>query len=124
MGFLDFFRKSAQEKEQESLDAGLQDFKDTVPPVPQTPAVLIIPETPSNILLKPLKWVTFQNRHVGIVTKLDSSNYATIDFVDAHGITVITDRVNCNDIRLAKYLEIPESRRPKDPAYAATLGYV
>jgi len=85
---------------------------------------LIVPAVASNVLLKRLKWVDYQGK-VAIVTALDSSGYAKIDFVDAAGITVGSERVNAGNLRLARYLQIPPNRRQGiSPAYAAALGYV
>lgn len=90
---------------------------------PQAP-VLIIPGMAQNVLLKRLKWVVCKS-HVGIVTELDSSGFAKIDFVSRQdGTTVASDRIRCSELRLAKFDEIPECRRGNlTREYAATLGY-
>ena len=99
------------------------EFEETVaasaPPAPAP--TIILPAT--HILLKPMKWVMFENR-VAIVFALDSSGYATIHFVDATGTTTSSARVPGGMLQLARLAQIPEPRRPRDVAYAATLGYV
>lgn len=90
-------------------------------PAPAPAPTIILPAT--HILLKPMKWVMFENR-VAIVFALDSSGYATIHFVDATGATTSSARVPGGMLQLARLAQIPEPRRPRDVAYAATLGYV
>jgi hypothetical protein len=78
---------------------------------------------PGQVVLKKLKWVRLRDE-IGIVTELDASGYVTVDIVDSNGFTVRRVREPQGNAHLARYMEIPESRRPADPAYAATLGYV
>lgn len=84
-----------------------------------TPALAL----PGTIMLKPMKWVV-NNGKVCIVTEVDSSGYVGLAIVNAEGATTGYARVHAGNIRLARLAEIPESRRPTNPAYAATLGYV
>jgi hypothetical protein len=94
------------------------------PTIPTMPPALVLPTVPSNVMLKRLKWVDYQGK-VAIVTALDSSGYANIDFVGTDGLTTSSTRVNAGNLRLAQYLQIPECRRRDiSPAYAATLGYM
>lgn len=85
-------------------------------------ATLLIP-TEGSFLLKKLKWVV-HNDQVAIVYELDRGGFATLHYVNSEGFTVREGRANCGELRLAKFLEIPESRRiGMSPQYAATLGY-
>lgn len=77
---------------------------------------------PAAVLLEPRKWVRYGNR-TGVVTKVDSSGQVSIDLVDEKGLTTEHIRRPVGEVRLARYLEIPESRRG-DEAVAAALGYV
>ena len=77
---------------------------------------------PGMVLLKPKKWVTVKGR-TGIVTSIDSSGYVKVDLVTVDGYTVETIRVPVGQVSLARYLEIPESRRGNQ-VVAATKGYV
>lgn len=102
------------------------------PPPPDTsarPLPLVAEEVrvpglivPGLVVLQPKKWVTVKGR-VGIVTSIDSSGYVKVDLVDKDGYTVETIRRPVGQVSLARYLEIPESRRG-DQVVAATKGYV
>lgn len=74
-------------------------------------------------LLKKLKWVTYKGK-VGIVTDLSSAGTAVVDFVDSDGYTIESDRCPVGEISLARYDDIPSSRRHPDPQYMAQLGYI
>lgn len=111
MGFFDIFKTNKA--------AGVSIEQETFQ---VRPPELIIQGPP--VLLKPLKWVAWQGKHVGIVTKLDVLGNATVDWVNDIGETISTDIVNAGELQLAQYKQIPANRRPVDVAYAATLGYV
>ncbi len=75
------------------------------------------------VLLKKLKWITYRGR-IGIVWELDKSGYATVHLTNPAGQTVEVIRVNATELKIAKYLEIPDPRRNGlSQVYAATLGY-
>lgn len=90
-------------------------FQTTEAPIPG----LIVPGV---VFLRAKKWVTVKGR-VGIVVSADTSGYVKVDLTNEKGETVEQARVPVGDIRLARYLEIPEPRRG-DKVKAATLGYV
>lgn len=115
MGFFDIFKTNKA--------AGVVIGQDSpVQTLPSNPPLLTIQPPP--VMLAPLKWVAWQGRHVGIVTKVDVQGNVTVDWVDAKGETMGTDIVNAGELQLAKYEQLPVTRRPVDKAYAATLGYV
>lgn len=70
------------------------------------------------------KWVVW-NHQVGIVASVIGFPVIEVHLVDADGATISATPAHVQDVRLARYLEIPEKRRPADYAYAASaLGYV
>lgn len=81
-----------------------------------------VAETLPPVTLARMKWVMLDGQ-VGIITGLDSSGYASIALVNAEGITMTNVRAPNSSLRVALFSEIPVSRRPADPVYAATLGY-
>jgi hypothetical protein len=90
-------------------------FQTTEAPVPG----LIVP---GMVFLRAKKWVTVKGR-VGIVVSADTSGYVKVHLTNEKGETVEQIRIPVGDVRLARYLEIPEPRRG-DKVKAATLGYV
>lgn len=100
------------------------DTSAAIKPVPLLTEEVRVPGliVPGMVLLKPKKWVSIQGK-IGIVTAIDSSGYVKVDLTDKDGFTVGTIRVAVGQVKLAKYLEIPESRRG-DQVLAATKGYV
>lgn len=73
------------------------------------------------VFLKRFKWVSC-SEGIGIVTDLSTSGCVGIDLVDAKGFTIRHVSVPAYDVVLAKYTQIPESRRPIQ-AIASQLGY-
>lgn len=108
MNILDMFRKKP-------LPGETQAMPETEPPT------LVIPS--QVVLLKPMKWVV-SNNQVCIVTKVYDGGYVDLAIVNPEGLTTGTHRTAVGNLRLARLAEIPASRRPTNPAYAATLGYV
>ena len=107
-------------------------FTPTAPeqtPVPEpTPVAiltspqLIIPAT--NLFYRTGKWVMANNR-IAVISKLLPNGNILVHYTDAQGCTESAAEVVCNDVRIARYEEIPAPRRPADYAYAAgILGYV
>ena len=68
------------------------------------------------------KWVS-SGELVGIVTDLSTSGVVGIDVVDSEGNTVRHEKVPAASVLLAKFLQIPASRRPFSQEYATQLGY-
>lgn len=77
---------------------------------------------PGQVVLRAKKWVIVKGQ-VGIVVGVDTSGYVKVDVTNDKGETTGQVRVPVGEVRLAKYLEIPEPRRG-DKVKAATLGYV
>ena len=77
---------------------------------------------PGMVLLRAKKWVVVKGQ-VGIVVSADTSGYVKVDLTNGRGETIQQVRVPVGEVRLARYLEIPEPRRG-DKVKAATLGYV
>lgn len=77
---------------------------------------------PGMVLLRAKKWVTVKGR-IGVVVSANTSGYVKVDLTNEKGETVEQIRVPVGEVRLARYLEIPEPRRG-DKVKAATLGYV
>lgn len=70
------------------------------------------------------KWIV-ANQSVGILNNISGFPVVEVHFTDAKGETIGVAQTHMDQIRIAKYLEIPEPRRPTDYAYAAAvLGYV
>lgn len=91
-------------------------------PIDPAPPTLVVPAA---VILKKLKWVVVDEESVGIVTDFDTSGMCTIDLVDSEGLTTTTVRVSPGNVRLARFLEIPEPRRAHlSRVKAAVLGYV
>ncbi len=89
-------------------------------PEPELPVAVVQQKL---IVIRPTKWVAWADM-VGIVVSMDGSGYVVVDQVAASGETVRQHRVHGGMLRLARLQQIPESRRPANAAYAATLGYV
>lgn len=68
------------------------------------------------------KWVS-SGELVGIVTDLSTSGTVGIDVIDTEGNTVRHEKVIAASVLLAKFSQIPESRRPFSQEYATQLGY-
>ncbi len=95
----------------------LQDVVGTQKEVP-----LLVPAV-SGVLLKRMKWV-MHGKRVAIFWDLDSSGNCTLHYVGPDGSTVEVARARVSEIRLARYLEIPKSRREHlSQVQAAALGY-
>lgn len=77
---------------------------------------------PGVVFLGPKKWVTVKGK-IGIVTAIDASSYVKVALVKPDGTNLEDIRVPVGEVKLARYLEIPECRRG-DKVIAATLGYV
>jgi hypothetical protein len=70
------------------------------------------------------KWVVCQEK-VGIIADTRGYPIVSVHYVDSEGCTILEVSVPIDSVRIAKFLEIPEARRPTDAAYAAAyLGYV
>ena len=71
------------------------------------------------------KWVVLDEQYLGIVSSVAAWPTCTVDLVDDKGVTVFAKTCNLNQLRLARFKEIPELRRQGlDPAYAEFyLGY-
>lgn len=80
----------------------------------------IVYAEPTN--LKTGKWVV-SGEYVGIVTDLSSSHIVGVDIVDKDGTTLKHVKVPAVSVMLAKYIDIPESRRPITKDAATQLGY-
>lgn len=86
----------------------------------QSPELIYTPP----VLLKTKKWVVHNNSgKVGIVADLDNPGTVIVHFVDSNGVTIEVGNVRVGELRVARWQEIPEARRPKDQVYAASLGY-
>jgi hypothetical protein len=68
------------------------------------------------------KWVVCPEG-VGIVCDLSTSGCVGIDFTGADGHTTHRSIVPASSVLLAKFAQIPESRRPFSQEYATSLGY-
>lgn len=70
------------------------------------------------------KWVV-ANQQIGILASVTGYPVVEVHIVNDLGETTKVVQTHMDQIRIARYLEIPESRRPVDVAYAAAiLGYV
>lgn len=70
------------------------------------------------------KWVVC-NKRVGIVAAVIGFPSIEVHLTNEAGETVEVVSSTVHLVRLARYMEIPEARRPADAAYAAAfLGYV
>lgn len=79
---------------------------------------------PTSVIIKKLKWVVCYDQYLGIITKVLDNNVVEVDYVDSEGLTYASDKVPFGNIRLARFLEIPEKRRVGlTAAQAAVLGY-
>lgn len=68
------------------------------------------------------KWVVC-GEFVGIVTDLTTSGVIGIDLCNSQGEHAGHARVPASGVMLAKFEQIPESRRPFSREYATQLGY-
>ena len=82
-----------------------------------SPQVLRVPK------ISQRKWVVWREQRVGILHLVNDLSTGVVHLVDLSGATVEVIPVNLGELRLARYLEIPETRRPVSQVYAATLGY-
>ena len=74
--------------------------------------------------LKEGKWIVV-NQAIGILANISGFPVVEVHLTNQAGETIGVIQTHMDQIRVAKYLEIPESRRPVDYAYAAAiLGYV
>jgi hypothetical protein len=89
-------------------------------PTLTSPALVV----PTTLTIGMGKWVVLNNA-VGIVANNSGFPVCEIHLVDDKGLTVGAVKVTADQLRIAKYLEIPKARRPENYAYAAAiLGYV
>ncbi len=96
-----------------------------IPQAPMTVAADLVPSLlyVPPVLLRTKKWVVHNNR-VGIVADLHEYGFAEVHYVDADGYTIAVEKkARVGELRLAKWLEIPKSRRPADQTVAFKLGY-
>jgi len=105
MGVLDWFKKA---------------------PLPNpvlTPQDVQLVRAPAAVIIRPRKWVTHGGR-VGIIASIPNESAVEVHWVNSQGVTVEAERLHPGNLKIARYEEIPECRRPADRAEAACLGYV
>jgi hypothetical protein len=92
-------------------------------PVDIPPREVNIPLSAAMILARRGKWVSVQGR-VGIISELSSNDTITVDYVDpVTGYTTETARVSIGLCSVAKWEQIPESRRGISREAGEALGY-
>lgn len=91
-------------------------------PTPQYAVPSLIYSPPVEITIG--KWVVYEGM-IAIVTSVIGFPVIELHLVNAEGVTIKTVQTPISQVTLAKYIQIPEARRPVDYAYAAAcLGYV
>lgn len=99
-----------------------------VPKIEQAPMALAPELSPilqyvPPVILKTKKWIVHNNR-VGIVADLSEYGFAEVHYTDDNGMTVeVNKKARVGELRVAKWAEIPQRRRPLDQRVANGLGY-
>lgn len=91
-------------------------------PAPKSPEI-VLPSGPTHIVLTRKKWVMWGDR-IAIVWDFDVSGNCTLHLTNPVGETVTVAKVRISEVRVARFLEIPEPRRRGlNQLEAAALGY-